>query len=90
MKDNNKTAYENLHRIYDKHRLKYKENSDSKQMCCMWSTYDPPDIIERTEPFCDIEETFGICIEDDDALELYDMDLDEATKRIMEMKKRTC
>jgi hypothetical protein len=90
MKDTYIIAYENLHRIYDKHRRKYKENSDSKQMCCMWSTYDPPDIIEGTEPFCDIEDTFGICIEDDDVLELYDMDLDEATKRIMEMKKRTC
>ncbi len=82
MKDKNKTIYESLHRIYDKHRRKYKENSDSKQMFCMWSTYDPPDIIEGTEPFCDIEDAFGICIDDDDALELYNMDLDEAAKRI--------
>jgi len=56
----------------------------------MWSTYDPPDIIEGTEPFCDIETAFDICIDDDDALELYDMDLDEATRKIMEIIEQQC
>ena len=59
-------------------------------MCCMWSTYDPPDIIEGTEPFCDIETAFDICIDEDDALELYDMDLDEATRKIMEIREQQC
>ena len=67
-----------------------RKNSDSKQMCCMWSTYDPPDIIEGTEPFCDIETAFGICIDEDDALQLYDMDLDVAARKIMEMREREC
>lgn len=56
----------------------------------MWSTYDPPDIIEGTEPFCDIETAFGICIDEDDALQLYDMDLDVAARKIMEMREREC
>ncbi len=56
----------------------------------MWSTYDPPDIIEGTEPFCDIENAFNIFIDDEDALDLYDMHLDEAAKRIIEIKKRKC
>ena len=56
----------------------------------MWSTYDPPDIIEGTEPFCDIETAFGISIEEDDALQLYDMDLDVAARKIMEMREREC
>jgi len=56
----------------------------------MWSTYDPPDIIEGTEPFCDIEAAFDICIDEDDALELYDMDLDEAARKIMEIRKQQC
>jgi hypothetical protein len=44
----------------------------------MWSTADPPDIIEGTDPLCDIESAFHIYIEDDDALELYDMTLEES------------
>ena len=56
-------------------------------MCCMWSTNDPPDIIEGTEPFNDIEHAFNITIDDDEALNLYDMDLKEATKRIMDLQQ---
>ncbi len=56
----------------------------------MWSTYDPPDIIEGTEPFYDIENAFNIFIDDEDALDLYDMHLDEAAKRIIEIKKGKC
>ena len=75
-----------LHSIYAKQRRRHKENPDSKQMCCMWSTDDPPDIIEGTEPICDIEAAFDICIDDDEALELYDMNLAEAARKIHEMK----
>ena len=83
-----KTTYETLYGIYDRHRRKYRENScDSQQMCLMWATYDPPDVIEGTEPFCDIEEAFGISIDDDTAFELYDMKLEEAAGRIMEIQK---
>ncbi len=53
----------------------------------MWSTDDPPDEIEGTEPFDDIEKTFDICINDDDALDLYDMSLEEATMRIIEIQQ---
>jgi hypothetical protein len=48
----------------------------------MWSTNDPPDVIEGTEPFCDIEKAFGVQINDDDPLELYDMTLKEALNYI--------
>ena len=48
----------------------------------MWSILDPPDIIEDTPPFNDIESAFNISIDDDDCLELYDMNLDEATDKI--------
>ena len=83
-----KTTYETLYRIYNKHRLQYRENTyDSQQMCLMWSTDDPPDVIEGTEPFCDIVEAFGICIDDDASADLYDMTLKEAAKRIIEMQK---
>jgi len=81
-------TYKTLYRIYNKHRLQYSENAyDSQQMCLMWSTDDPPEVIEGTEPFCDMEEAFDICIDDDTALDLYDMTLKEAAKRIIEMQK---
>jgi hypothetical protein len=88
MTKNISSIYETLHTIYFKHRREHKENGDSKQMCCMWSTNDPPDIIEGTEPICDIEDAFDIEISDDEALELYDMNLDEAARRILEIKER--
>ena len=86
MKKASDDNYAILHSIYAKHRRRHKENPDSKQMCCMWSTDDPPNIIEGTEPIYDIEAAFDICIDDDEALELYDMNLDEAARKIHEMK----
>ena len=83
MKNDYQVVYDALHQIYQRHRRNHRENSDSKQMCCMWSTDDPPDIIEGTPPFDDIEDAFGISIDDDTALELYDMHLDEAAKKIL-------
>ncbi len=87
MKNDNKTVYETLHLIYKKHQRKYRENGDSKQMCCMWSTAAPPDIIEGTPPFDDIEDAFGITVDENLALELYDMDLDKAAVRILEVQR---
>lgn len=54
-------------------------------MCCMWSVNNPPDIIEGTPPFLDIEKAFNISINEDECLELYDMELDEATEKISKM-----
>lgn len=90
MEDKYQSVYEKLQRIYQKQRRNHPENGDSKQMCCMWSTNDPPDIIEGTPPFDDIEEEFSISISDDVALELYDMHLDEAARKIMEMRNEQC
>lgn len=81
-------VYTTLHTIYDKYWRKYRENMDSKQMCCMWSTDDPPDVLEDTEPLLDMEEAFDICLDEDAASELYDMKLDEATNKIMEIMAR--
>jgi len=90
MRDDYQSIYNLLHRIYQIHRRKHPKNRDTQQMCCMWSTDDPPDIIEGTPPFDDIEDAFGISIDDDTALELYDMDLDEAAMKILEMKTVQC
>ena len=83
-------AYVVLLAIYNKHRRKYKANPDSKQMCCLWSMSNLPDILTATPPFCDIEEACGVCIDEDDAVKIYDMGLDEAARTIMEMAKKQC
>ena len=86
MNDTYKIARQTLRTIYNKHRRKYRGNSDTEQMCCMWSTNNPPDTILDTQPIFDIENAFNIEIDEDMAIEIYDMTLDEAIKKIMEMK----
>mgnify|MGYP001573725046 CR=1 FL=1 len=81
-----KIAYQNLYTIYNKHRKKYRNNPDSKQMCCMWSTNSPPDILEGTRQIYDIEKTFGIKLDENEAVEMYDMTLSEATEMILKIK----
>jgi len=83
-------TFDKLLKIYQKYRKKYKNNLDSKQMCCMWSTSNPPDTIEGTEPFYDIEEAFDITINDQDCIELYDMELEEAVIKIHDIIKQKC
>jgi hypothetical protein len=78
-------VYQKLHAIYDAHS-RSNHNTDSKQMCCMWSTSTPPDYLVGTSPLCDIEDVFDIGIDEDLAVDFYDMDLDEAAKKIMEMQ----
>lgn len=56
----------------------------------MWSTIRPPDIIEGTPPLIDIEDAFGVSIDEDTALELYDSQLDEAARIIIELRKVQC
>ena len=45
----------------------------------MWSTRNPPDEIYECSQMDDIQDEFNIRITEDDALDLYDMKLDEAT-----------
>jgi hypothetical protein len=79
--------YDLLYKIYNKYRKNHPENSrDSEQICLMWSTNNLPDIVEGTEPFEEIEETFNIVIDERDSLELYDMTLKEASIRILELQ----
>jgi hypothetical protein len=87
MKNKYDIVYQDLLAIYDKHRRKHKSNPDSKQMCCMWSTSSPPDTLKGTLPLCDIEIAFDICINENNALEMYDMDLDKAAGKIIEMQE---
>lgn len=82
--------HEMLFKIFMKHKRRYKNPQKSKDLACMWSITNPPDIIEDTPPFNDIEKAFNIAIDEDDCLELYEMDLDEATDRIAIMIQNQC
>jgi hypothetical protein len=80
-----KQIYEKLFQIFVKYKKRYKNPPRSTQMACMWSIQNPPDIIEDTPPFHEIENAFNIKIDEDDCLELYDMDLSEAVDKIAKM-----
>lgn len=84
MKTEYQDIYERLHKLYQKHLRRFK-NPDSKQMCCMWSTRNPPDEIYDCSQMDDIQAEFKVRVTEDDALELYDMTLDEATKCIAKL-----
>lgn len=75
-----KYTYQKLHKIYKKYQRRYN-NIDAEQMCCMWSTKNPPDEIFETDQFSNIETVFDIDIGEDNAIEIDDMNFDEATKK---------
>ncbi|MDR4503510.1 MAG: hypothetical protein MRK01_01805 [Candidatus Scalindua sp.] len=83
-----KDIYNRLHKIYKKHLKRYR-NPDSKQICCMWSTFNPPDEIYECQQIYDIEEEFDIELTLDDALEIYDMMLEEASESILKIINKT-
>jgi hypothetical protein len=85
-----KEIYEKIFQIFVKYKKRYKNPPKSKQMACMWSITKPPDIIEDTPPFYDIEEAFNISIDDDDCLEIYDMDISEAVDKIANLIQKQC
>lgn len=82
-----KEIHEKLNQIFMKYKKRYKNPTSSKQLCCMWSLTNPPDIIVDTPPFLDIEEAFDILLDDDECLEFYEMELDEAIEKIETMIK---
>ncbi len=74
---------EKLKKVYTKFVLRKGPNADS-QLCEIWSM-DPPDILESTRQIRAIEAEFNITIEEDDAAELFDMSLIEASDYILKM-----
>lgn len=79
-----------LKTIYDKYRKKYRGNQNSGQLCCMWSTANPPDDIYISDQIFSIKNAFNIELSEDEALELYDMDLEEAAKKIEAIIRSQC
>jgi hypothetical protein len=54
----------------------------------MWSTYRLPDVLTETKQISEIEKAFAIELDEDDAIELYDMTLNEAVTFIERRLRR--
>ena len=78
MKNQSTLTYKKLNGIYKKYELRYNRSCTSGQICLMWSTRRLPDVLTETEQISDIEKVFGIQLDEDEAIELYDMTLQEA------------
>ena len=67
-----------IHKKYSPER----HPTEDSQMCMLWPTDDLPDVLECTGPLDEIEEAFGLNIEEDEACEIYDMTIREASHRL--------
>jgi hypothetical protein len=54
----------------------------------MWSTRRLPDVLTETKQISEIEKEFAIELDEDDAIELYDMTLNEAVTFIERRLRR--
>jgi len=82
MKNTHNEILDKLKIIHVRYSKEYKGNMEPYQMCYMWSVSSPPDIIEGTEPFYDMEKAFEISLDDDECIEIYDMNIEEAAIKI--------
>ena len=87
MKLNRQNIYDRLYKIYIEYCRVFK-NKDTGQMCCMWSTTDLPDEIYRCEQIHNIQAEFDLSLTKDDALEIYNMDFDDAVNFIIRLMKK--
>jgi hypothetical protein len=67
---------------------KYNKTCNSGQICLMWSTRRLPDVLTETKQISDIEKAFAIQLDEDEAIELYDMTLNEAVTFIEKRVRR--
>ncbi len=54
-------------------------------MCLFWPIKNPPDILEGTKQLKVIEDEFELEITEDEAVEMYDMNLQEASEYIQKL-----
>jgi len=55
----------------------------------MWSTRRLPDVLTETKQILDIEKAFAIELDEDEAIKLYDMTMNEAVLFIEKKMKQT-
>lgn len=80
----NGEALNKLFLVYKKYVPNSKPDASS-QLCLLWSTKNPPDVLENTKQLEAIEKEFEIIINEVEAAEMYDMNLLDASKYIQEL-----
>ena len=67
-----------LLKIHDRYSFERYRATPASQVCTMWSVDDPPDELLATDPLEAICDLIDMDIDEDYAMELYDMTLEEA------------
>jgi hypothetical protein len=70
---------EELIKLHSKYSCFGGKSNEASQLCTMWSTDDPPDVLETTDELEAICDLIDMDIDEDYALELYEMTLKEAS-----------
>ena len=71
-----------LIKIHTRYLFDRYYSDESSQFCTMWSTDDPPDQLEATDPLDAICDLLEINIDEEYAVELYDLTLMEAAESL--------
>lgn len=70
--------------LFKKYSPKSKPGADD-QMCLLWSIENPTDVLEGNRQLEAIEAEFEIEITEEEAVEIYDMNLQEASEYIQKL-----
>jgi len=70
-----------LLKIHKKYSGERRSTKDS-QMCTLWSTSNPPDILENTAPYDELVEIFDFQFSEEEAVDFYDMNISDAATYI--------
>lgn len=74
----NQKLLEQLYKVFREY-VGHLEPNENSQLCIMWALNDPPDVLECTPQIGSIEEAFDISLSENEAVELFDMSLLEAS-----------
>jgi hypothetical protein len=76
-----------LLKIHDRYSFTRYRATPASQVCTMWPIDDPPDELMTTEPLEAICDLIGMDIDEEYAVELYDMTLQEAADSLSNFLK---
>jgi hypothetical protein len=71
-----------LIKIHSRYSFDRYRSNESSQFCTMWPVDDPPDVLLATDPLEAICDLIDMDIDEDYAMELYDMTLQEAAESL--------
>jgi hypothetical protein len=74
-----------LIKIHDRYSFERYQATAASQVCTMWSVDDPPDVLLATDPLEAICDLVRMDIDENYAVELYDMTLQEAADSLYDL-----